>query len=117
VTTKTTLAVAAALLLAAAPSFGQQADDDQALQQQLSRLRACVRSNAAEVYALGIRATHDAEKMLLSRCNPLNELFASIKFSELNERVTSNLRPVPPGIFRITAREEWAAFLGSASGK
>ena len=113
-TTRTIIAVAAVFLLTAGASFGQQADDDAALQQFLSDLRACARSNAAEIDALGIRATRDAEEILLKRCNPLNDLFASIK---LNERPTAKLPAMPPGISRQTMREEWVAFLNGASGK
>jgi hypothetical protein len=114
VTIKTIIASVAAFSLTAGPSFGQQADDGGALQQHLSDLQACVRSHAAEVYALGIRATGDAEEHLIKRCISLNDLFASTKLSE---------RPVPkvpalrPGILRITVREEWAAFLNAASGR
>lgn len=115
-TTKTIIAVAAAFSLTAGPSFGQQANDDGALQQHVSDLRTCVRSHAAEVYALGIRATRDAEELFLNRCGKttLNDLFASIK---LNELATSKLPAVPPGIFRMAVREEWAAFLNAANGK
>ena len=114
VTIKTPIAIATALLLLAGPSFGQQADYDEALQQQLSSLRACVRSHAAEVYARGIRAVRDAEEIFLNRCTSLNDLFASIK---LNELPTSKVRAMPPGILRMTARDEWAAFLNGASGR
>jgi hypothetical protein len=116
VTSKTIIAVAAAFLLTAGPSFGQQAHDDGPLQQLLSGLRACVRSHAAGVYALDIRATRDAEELLLNRCGKtvLNDLFGSIV---LNERATSKVPAVPPGIFRATVREEWAAFLDGASGR
>jgi hypothetical protein len=109
--TKTIIAIAAAFSLTAGPSFGQQARDDRPLQQLLSDLRACVRSNAAEVYALGIRATRDAEKHLLNRCGKtvLNEFFVST--------VLNGGTPLPPGILRKTAREEWAAFLNAAGGR
>jgi hypothetical protein len=121
VTSKTIIAVAAAFLLTAGPSFGQQAHDDGPLQQLLSGLGACVRSHAAGVYALGIRATRDAEELLLDRCGKtvLNDLFGSIALNEraANERATSKLPAVPPGIFRVTVREEWAAFLDGASGR
>jgi hypothetical protein len=120
VTTKTIIAVATAFSLTAGPSFGQQADDDAALQQYLSDFRACVRSHAAEVYALGIRATHDAEETFRERCIPtLNDLFGSIKLNEPATSARQKLPAVPlrPGILRITAREEWAAFLSAASGK
>ena len=114
-TAKTIIAVATAFLLTAGPSFGQQADDDGALPQYLSDFRACVRSNAAEVHALGIRATHDAEGIFLKRCMPtLNDIFASTK---LNERTIWTGPALRPGILRITVRQEWAAFLNGASGK
>jgi hypothetical protein len=114
VTIKTIIAVAVALSLTAGPSFGQQAVDDGALQQHVSDLRACVQSHAAEVYALGIIATRDAEQILLKKCISLDDLFASIK---LSERPTTKPPVVPPGIYRMTVREEWAAFLNGASGR
>jgi hypothetical protein len=116
VTSKTIIAVAAAFLLTAGPSFGQQAHDDEPLQQLLSGLRACVRSHAAGAYALGVRATRDAEEHLLNRCGKtvLNDLFGSIA---VNDRAISRVSAVPPGIFRVIVREEWAAFLESASGR
>ena len=113
-TIKTPIAISTALLLSAGPSFGQQADDDQVLQQQLSSLRACVRSHAPEIYARGIRTTGDAQELLLKRCIQLNDLFASIKLSELP---TPKVQAIPPGIFRRTAREEWTAFLNGVSGR
>jgi len=116
VTTKIIIAIAAAFSLMAGQSFGQQAHDDGPLQQLLSGFRACVRSNADEVYALGIRATRDGEELLLNRCGKtvLNDLFGSIA---VNERAISKVPAVPPGIFRVTVREEWAAFLDGARGR
>ncbi|MBR1282482.1 hypothetical protein JQ597_10585 [Bradyrhizobium sp. AUGA SZCCT0177] len=121
-TNKAIIAIAVAISLTAGSSFGQQADDDAALQQYLSDFRACVRSNAAEVYALGIRATHDAEEIFRERCTPtLNDLFGSIRLNEPATSASQKLKlpagALRPGILRITAREEWAAFLHSASGK
>jgi hypothetical protein len=56
---------------------------------------------------LGIRGTRDAEELLLNRCNK----------TVLDELAKSPAMAVPPGRFRITAREEWAAYLGGLNGK
>jgi len=107
VTTKAIIAITILFSLATWPSFGQSAHDDGPLQSVLSGLRACVRSHAAEVHSLGIRATRDAEELLLNRCNK----------TVLDELAKSPAMAVPPGRFRITAREEWAAYLGGLNGK
>jgi hypothetical protein len=105
-TTRATIAVALLFSLATCPAFGQPADDDQSLQSVLSSLRACVRTYAAEVYSLGIRATRDAEELLRNRCNE----------TILNELAKSKVTAVPTGRFRLTMREEWAAFLNGLKG-
>jgi hypothetical protein len=107
VTTKATLAATILFSLGTWPSFGQSVHDDGLLQSVLSGLRACVRSHAAEVYSLGIRATKDAEELLLNRCSK----------TVRDELAKSPEITVPPGRFRITAREEWAAYLGGLNGK
>ena len=114
--TKTIIAVVVTSFLTASPLFGQQPDEDGGLQEFLSDLRACVRSNAAEVYDLGIRATRDAEELFLNRCSKptLNGLFGR---TALDGRATPKLKAMPPGILRRTVRDEWAAFLNEKNSK
>ena len=106
-TTKAVIAVAFLFLLPICPSFGQAVHDDGPLQQILSGLRTCVRSNAAEAYALGIRAAADAEEFFAKRCHD----------TILGELARSKATVIPPGRFRVTMRDEWAAFLDGRNGK
>jgi hypothetical protein len=93
-------------LITARPSLAQSSREDR-LQPLVSRLRTCVRSNAARAYASGIRTEADAVAFFRQRCD------TTIK----DELAKGQDLLVPPGLLRIVMREEWAAFMASSNGK
>jgi hypothetical protein len=95
-------ALASALLLAVvAASAAARAEQDQSLGQVISRLRACVQTNAPSARAIGMQTTADASNFFLGVCGPPpNDL--------------GQIGAVPPGIFRRVVGEEWRAFVDAA---
>jgi|SRR3954470_15954821 hypothetical protein len=102
---KTTMIVALFNLLSAAQSIAQSGGyHDATMQPLIASLRACAKSNVAEAYAAGVRRAREAEEFLHDRCS-------SVISIELRKAMARGLTAVPPGRFRYTVREEWAAFM------
>ena len=95
-------ALASALFLAiVAGSAAARAEQDQNLAQVISRLRACVHTNAPMAQAGGMQATAETSDFFLGVCGPPPGDLAQIG-------------AVPPGIFRRVVGEKWHAFVEAA---
>jgi hypothetical protein len=90
---------AIALLFAILPwSVSAQAEQDQNLPQAISKLRACVQTNAPSAQASGVHNTDDVSDFFFRKCGPSTSEFDTAK-------------GVPPGIFRRTLLDEWRIFV------
>lgn len=86
------------VLATASWSASAQTAQNEQLRQVISNLKTCVRMRAPEAQANGADTTADAVEYLIRTCGP--------RVTELE-----NVGAIPPGIFRITIDEEWAAFV------
>jgi hypothetical protein len=94
------LRTAIALLLATVPLSAQaQTTQNEQLRQVISNLKACVRTHTPEAHTAGVQTTGSAINLFIRVCNPPVADLDPIKVGA-----------IPPGIFRVTIGEEWAAF-------
>jgi len=82
-------------------SASAQTPQDQNLQQVISKLRACVQTNAPSAQAAGVQDTDDVSDFFLGICGP-----------PLSDLDPAQVGAVPPGIFRRAVAEQWHAFIG-----
>jgi hypothetical protein len=109
------LRTAIALLLATLlwPVSAQTAQNVN-LNEFISKLRACAQAHAPEAQAAGVRTPDEASNYFVKVCVPVLGLFLMGSEVDQKKRLDDDLKEVaalPPGIIRITFREEWAAFI------
>jgi hypothetical protein len=92
----------ALLLVMLCWSAEAQTAQDQNLQQVISKLRACVQTNASSARMAGLKDTDDTFDFFFEKCGP--------PVSELDP---TRVGAIPPGIFRRAVGEEWRAFTGA----
>jgi hypothetical protein len=110
-------AVVMALVIVPWSASAQTAAQKQNLDEYISNLRTCAKAHASEAWASGVRAPDEAAKYFAKICIPLLGLFLVGPDVDRQNRSADGLNDigaVPPGIFRATFREEWAAFLEQA---
>ncbi len=107
-----------ALLLAACSwsASAQTVAQSDNLQQLLLKLRACVRANAPAVKAAGVMNAVEATSLLLETCGPQSIFLGVASGSrtgpgKLSWEDFAHVGPIPPGILRRAASEEWASFI------
>jgi hypothetical protein len=106
------------LLLATLPwsVSAQTAVQNENLLQLLSKLRTCVRANAPTAQAAGMKNTSEATNFVIKTCTP-GSIFLGDASTALAGPGTlslndfANVGPMPPGILRRVAREEWVSFV------
>jgi hypothetical protein len=100
-----------ALLLTSLPwtASAQTAVQSDSLQELLLKLRACVRANAPAMQAAGIKNVNEATNLLSGKCGPQSGLLIGPGKLSLDD--FANVGPLPPGILRRAASEEWVSFI------
>jgi hypothetical protein len=94
---------AIALLLAVLSwSASAQTAKDQNLQQVISKLRACVQTNAHSAQMAVLQDTDDILDFFFKECGP-----------PLSDLDPAKVGAIPPGIFRRAVGEEWRALGGA----
>jgi hypothetical protein len=106
------------LLLATEPwsVSAQTAAQDQNLLQLLSKLKICVRANAPDAQAAGMKNTGDATDFFIKTCMPPIVLLGDAGVAPprpgmLSQSDFANMGGMPPGILRRVVGEEWASFV------
>lgn len=109
------------LLLATVPwSVSAQTAQNENLKEVISKLRACVRTYAPAVQAVGMQKTSDAINFFIETCTPPLSVIDLTNAGAapppprpgmLSPSDFANVGAVPPGIFRRAIGEEWAAFV------
>jgi hypothetical protein len=91
------LRTAIALLLATVPlSVSAQTPQNEQRRQVISNLKACVRTHAPEAQAAGVQTIGDPVNYFIRVCSP-----------PITDLDPAKVGAIPPGIFRVTIREEW----------
>jgi hypothetical protein len=94
--------IAITLLLAIVPwSASAQKGQTDNLDEIIAKLRACVRTHAAEAQAAAAKGVGDTVDYFVRVCSP-----------PIIELDPAKVGAVPPGIFRVTITKEWATITG-----
>ena len=95
------------------PVSAQTAQNEN-LNEEISKLRACARAHAPEAQAPGVRTPDEAANYFFKACIPVLGLFLMGSDLDQKKRLDDDPKEVgtlTPGIIRIAFREEWAAFI------
>ena len=106
-------AIAPLLAILLWPVLAQTAQNEN-LNEEISKLRACARAHAPEAQAAGVRTPDEAANFFIKVCVPVVGLILMGSDVDQKKRLDDDLKEVgalPPGMIRIVFREEWVALL------